>query len=321
MAFQQDIMSYAQQIQAAAIRRAYQNHEAYPATPPKGGAVGNGRPMHPYENGVEQYYANIPSLFQPFSLLPDPVAYNPMVDGLRQAMGILRVNADTKNPVDPNDQLGLAGPEFGRLASGSSILSSWNGSAAVAFKGNFLGPFNSYTQNQFVLLAVLKSAVEAHQAMWKGARDDITKIAQGTLDALENYGGCNQNTLVMTFTVLSLIASIVGAPLGELPAVGVAAIGAAFSMAATATPLVVPGSDQQSVSGDTAAQITDNMHTLMNGLTRRISQAQDAISQNIDSTISAVVDNRSTYFEAPRPALADMSTTQAETDQGLGVPG
>jgi uncharacterized protein YukE len=86
-------------------------------------------------------------------------------------MGMLRVNADTQDPVDKDSsELATARPEFDILGQSGSVLSSWNGDAAQAFKNNFLAPFPAYTQNDFLLLAMLKSSLEAHQALFKSAR-------------------------------------------------------------------------------------------------------------------------------------------------------
>lgn len=311
MGFQQDVMQYAQQIQSTAIQRAYTHHEAYPATSPKGGGPGTNQPQPPYDHGgVEAYYADIPSLFQPFSVLPDPADYQAMVDTLDQALGLLRVSADVQNPIDANDQLTVAHPEIAKLTGEGDLMPNWNGTAASAFKSNFLQPFPTFTQNQFLVTAILKSAVEAHQAMWQGARADIITIARTTLDSLDNYG-CGQNSWIITFTILAGIASIASAGLPEGIAMGIAAIGAAASMVTTAVPMVAKDSDKQTYSGETAAQITDAMKSAIGGLYQRIALAQGTIGDTLQTTVDGVAQNQYVYFEARRPSVADTPITQS----------
>lgn len=311
MGFEQQIMQYAQQIQTAAIGRAHDEHSPGRHNVPV---------QEEYPDGIEQYYADIPSQFTPFSELPDPAAYDSMVDSLRQALGLLRVNADTNDPIDPNDQLAVAQPAFATLAGAGNVMSSWDGAAAVAFKNNFLSPFPVFTQNQFLLIAILKASIEAQQKLWAGARNDITTIAQTTLDALDNVS-CTQNAWVITFTMLSSIASIVGVPLEGAAAVTFAIVGAVASMAATATPMVDPGTDRQQFSGENAKQITNAMDSAMMALYEKISAGQEKMNDALIAAIDFVHVNRSAHFEAPRPLVADMSTSQEYSDQGLGVPG
>ena len=315
--FAQQVTQYASEIQSAAIQAARKHNEEYVQDTDTGG--NSGQLASPYQNGgLEQYYADIPSLFQPFSRLPDPAGYQPLIDTLETAMGLLRVNAQVEG-IDLNDKnLGLAGPEFQSLAGGASTLANWNGVAAQNFKIGYLSPFPSYTQNQFILIAVLRSAVEAQQRMWTEARKNILDIAAQTLNALDNYGySCGpQSTMLIAFSVLTAIVSVaaavptVGASLPAAP-LYLTAIGALGSLAGTVTPLVTPPDQQPATTGETAAQITDTMKAALNTLSQKISTGQDTMNSYLAADISTVATARSKYFDAPRPAVAD---------QGPGAP-
>jgi len=88
-----------------------------------------------------------------------------------------------------------------------TTLDDWTGTAALAFKQKFLDPFPAVARNQFILVAVLKAGLEAHQSMWHSARADIDNVAHTTIDALDNTGGwSDKNQWNFTFTVLASVA-------------------------------------------------------------------------------------------------------------------
>lgn len=311
MAFSDDITSLGQQIQQAAISRAYNNHEAYSHD---GYAQPDGVLQPPYTSAgsVEAYYADIPGYFQPWSQLPDPTSFDQLIADLHQAMGLLRVDADFTNPVEPGDDLGLARQEFQALMDGDP-MPDWTGDAAIEFKDNVLDHLRADTENQAVLIAVLKSSAEAQRRIWVEARDNITKIANSALSALDNTG-CNQNGWIMTFTVLSAVASIAAVPLTGGASLAVTAIGAVGSIAAAAVPLVPSGSDTQTYTGTTAAAITSSMEQAMTDLNNRVYQGLGSISSALDAALSTLLDNRYQAFEAARPKLADSGSGLATTN-------
>jgi hypothetical protein len=124
----------------------------------------------------------------------------------------------------------------------------------MQFKQKFLDPFPAISANQFILTAILKAALEAHQAMWAKTRDDIDKIAHATMDAFDNKC-CDKNTWNVTFTVLSSIGATAAAVL-TVATGGVAAlltlqvIGAAAQVGAVLPPDNVP--DSPKGGGETA---------------------------------------------------------------------
>lgn len=313
VAFSDDITNLAQQIQQAAISRAYNNHEAYSTntyTRPANTLL----PPYDSAGGVEAYYADIPARYQPWSQLPDPTLFDPVVADLLQAMGLLRVDASFTNPVDPGDDLGLARQEFQALMDGDP-MPDWTGDAAIEFKDNVLTHLKADTENQAVLIAVLKSAAEAQRKIWQQARADITTIGTQTLNALSNTG-CSQNGWVMTFTVLAAVAAIAAVPLsgGTSAVFAITAIGAVGSIAAAAVPMVPSGSDTQTYSGTTAATIVSAMEQAMTDHNNRINQALGSVSSALNSALSTLLDNRYQAFESARPKLADSNTGLAPSN-------
>jgi hypothetical protein len=146
----------------------------------------------------------IEPLFKPFSRIPDPAGYQPVIDGLSAAMHDLSGGHIDQDPIDKNPY--LANPTLEKIHTASDYLQDWSGQAAMLFKQKFLDPFPAISANQFILTAILKAALEAHQAMWAKTRDDIDKIAHATMDAFDNKC-CDKNTWNVTFTVLSSIGA------------------------------------------------------------------------------------------------------------------
>jgi hypothetical protein len=298
--FERIVRRYAEDIKAAAIKRAWECHEVQNDSPMTG-------PMRKYpygEKAPEEYFADVPSLFDSFVTLPDSLGFDPMIESLGRALSLLRVNAASAIDVDGADHLAAAREEFAQLSMSGAIMTDWHGSAADVFKNDFLHPFSTYTQNQSLLIAALKSSAAAQQAVWENARTDILDIAKGALDAL-NWRGSPQNELVMVFTILSAIASLVDVPIAGA-AVCMDIVGAASSIASAAVPMVVPGSDEISMARDSAAKIIDSLKFALDGARDRIEQAQQHISETLFRTNTTIGrDDVHKHLIARRPAMAD----------------
>lgn len=251
--------------------------------------------------GVDGYFAQIAGLFRPFSQMPDPVRYQPMIDDFRRVLSVLSHGVDNHDPINRRD-IYPANPTLAEMTTASDYLEDWTGAAAMLFKQNFLDPFPAIARNQFILTSVLKSALDAHQAMWAGARTDIDNVAHETIDALDNAGGCKKNAWTFSFTVLASVAAV-GAAVTSVATAGatlpvtITAVGAAAQVAAAAPP------SQQGASGETALQITNAMKTAMDRITREISEVEATISEALRSTSQLVEGNRG-LFVAARPLLA-----------------
>jgi hypothetical protein len=299
----EQLMEHAVVIQQKAILHAVQHHEADPEY---------GR------NGVEGYYQNVPDLFRPFADMPDPAAYQPMIDSLRSVLNGLSNGDNNGDPIDTKDTY-LANPALTKITTAGDYLDDWTGKAALAFKQKFLDPFPSVCRNQFILVAVLKAGLEAHQAVWHSARTDIDNVAHTTIDALDNTGGwSDKNQWNFTFTVLSSVAAVATVPLdvasdGLTTPLTVTAIGAASQVAAAAPPSELP--DQN--SGETAIQITNSMKAAMDRIVKDIHTTELKIASALAEMNQMVAANKA-YFVAPRPTLASLHGSAETSAAGLG---
>ena len=251
---------------------------------------------------VKEHFG-ITDAFRPWSLLPDPAAFQPVTDSLLQAMGMLRVDAEFSNPVDPSDQFGMARQEFQALVN-TDPINNWSGATADGFRTKFLDHFKANTENEAIMIAVLKAAAEAQRAVWVSARSDVTAIGQKTLAALQN-DGCDQSSWVMAFSVLAGIASIAAVPLtggASLAGYAVTAIGAVGSIATNAIPLA-EGSDSMSYSGSSLAGAIAAMKSAMAGLQQRVESAQVAIDLSLTANLVFLETEMQSLFQMAKPTL------------------
>lgn len=296
-------MAHASEIKFLAIKRALDEHETEPEYA---------------RQGVDGYYQQvIEPLFKPFSRVPDPAGYQPMIDDLSAAMHDLSGGHIDQDPIDKNPY--LANPTLEKIHTASDYLQDWSGQAAMQFKQKFLDPFPAISANQFILTAILKAALEAHQAMWSKTRDDIDKIAHATMDAFDNKC-CDKNTWNVTFTVLSSIGATAAAILtvateGAAAPLALQVIGAAAQVGAVLPPENVP--DPPKGGGETALQIINSMKTAIDQLTQAVAGQEAQVAKHI-AAVTTLVGSNPSYFVSARPALASVPEGEITGSAGLG---
>ena len=301
-------MELANEIQSKAVMHAFNNQEDDPAYA---------------RDGIDGYYANLPQLFTPFADMPDPAAYQPMIEDLRTVLKKLSNGDDNSDPIDHVDNIYLANPAMSKIATASDYLGEWTGQAATAFKQNFLDPFPAVCRNQFIVVAVLKAGLEAHQSMWQSARNDIENVAKTTADALDNAGSgwSDKNDWTFTFTVLASVTAVAAVALtpvtdGLTAPLAVTTVGAASQVAAAAPPPEIPDKN----SGETAIQITNAMKAAMDKIVNDIHTVERKIASALN-TVTGTVSGNNGYFVAPRPRLADVHGSAETGASGLGTAG
>jgi hypothetical protein len=273
---------------------------------------GQGIPPPVDYDAIERKYADIEQLFDPFSKLPNPAHYDSMVDDLRAAMGDLSAGQLTADPI--TSQPFTANPKLDKMTTAGGYLQDWSGEAAMKFKEDFVDTFKSISNNQFVLLATMKGALDAHRAMWASARKDIDDIAHNTKSALDNAGGCGKNQWSFAFSVLSAVVAIGGVcATGGGAAIPLAAVGAA----ASAGGATVAGIN---ASGDSAETIVNSMRQAIQQLTQHIGEVEAQIEDSVHR-ITDTVNGHKSLFVAARPQLDGMSDGELTSDRGMGKPG
>jgi hypothetical protein len=266
---------------------------------------------NPDPDAIRRSYAFIEAMFEPFSRLPDPAGYDPLIADLNAAMA--KVNTGSVNNTELSSDVSFVNPHLDKMTTDGGYLQGWTGDAAMAFKANFVDTFRSISGNQFTVLSILKGILQAHREVWLRARADIDKIAENTKNALDNAGGCGKNQWSFEFSVLSAVSAIGGVVVAVATGgvVPLAAIGALASVGGA-------GVAGLTASGDSAEAIINSMKQGIDELTRHIQDVEtQQIAQKVRALTEAVHGNKDKIVSA-RPNLAGMNDRDLVGDGGMG---
>jgi hypothetical protein len=257
-------------------------------------------------------FSDVPGLFQPFTNLPDPSSFVPLIDDLDRAVGNLAWGQATEDPIHHLNY--PANPVLDKMAGAESYIENWTGKAAMDFKANFLDPFPSIEHNQFMLAAVLKAALAAHQALWQSARKNIDDIAHGTLEALDTMDDCGRNEWPIAWTVVACVAGALAAPLTGGGSLALTAVSTAAWVTAANPPKSAPTT---TYGGETAEVVIQHMREAITHLTQDIQHTEQVISSALSNNHAIVCENRS-LFVAARPALAGATAATVTGPDQMG---
>jgi hypothetical protein len=257
-------------------------------------------------------YQGVAEMFTPFLGMPDPGKFNPMIDYLSKAMSTLASGEKGNDPVYKLDV--TANTDLEGMTTVSKAVQDWRGSAATAFRQNFVEPFPAITTNQFALVATLKGAIDAEQALWKAARtsvDDIAHKAQAALDVMNDCSPKDQTALLTVASSVFAVAAVV--------TTGGAAIALTVAGATAQAVGGIPREDPEKVefSGKTPDAIISQVQGALNKLKAQIDTKERDIANAMSTSSSYLASNRATFVSA-RPSLADANAKTITGPTGLG---
>jgi len=174
---------------------------------------------------------------------PDPERVAEMLNSLRYITG----NFD--NYVED--------PAIGYLSQVSTNIDDWYGTAAEAFRLNFLGPLTQVRHNQMALVAEMSKALEGYHTLLVESRRKIIEIGDQMIAALNALPAGGTPAAVM-FSIAALVVGVLAALYGGGPVLTVplAILGNAFSLGAdSAGEVLVGGQNVQSVLDSMASAI------------------------------------------------------------------
>ncbi|GAB3546840.1 hypothetical protein J2S53_003147 [Actinopolyspora lacussalsi] len=296
-----ELMSKAKEIEEGAVDAEYRQLAQY-----------GGRPD--YGRIKEKYQDCATPLFEPFTRIPDPGNYQGIIDQLHGAMSSLSNGAQMRDPIS-GDSIG-ANEDLRSIETAADDLNDWSGRAAHAFKANFLDPFPAIASNQFLVLGIMKGAVEADQEVWEKTRKDIEKIADDTLAGLDNVASCGKSDISFTLSVAGAVAAIGAIPFTGGASVAFAAVGAASAVGGAAQK----GYEVVKKSGGSAEQVINSMKETIGEATTYIRKEQGKITKALNDYAGEVDrQNKSdSPFVSARPKLAGMSGSVLTSDKGVG---
>ncbi|MFI6170777.1 hypothetical protein ACIBCN_28610 [Nocardia sp. NPDC051052] len=265
---------------------------------------------------ITRYFAFIEPLFEPFSRLPDPDKYNPLIADLTAAMQ--KVMTQSTPITKLSEDVRFVGTNLDKITTDGAYLHDWTGEAATAFKANFLDTFKTISGNQFTALSMMKGVLQAHQEMWRKARTDIDNIAHHTLDAFDHAHGCSKADVSFEFSVLSAV----GTALGAIITVGTGGATAPIVAIGAAAAIGNAGLAGKATSdANTCDSIINSMKQAIADLTKYIQEVETQQMANRVRALIEVMHGNKGLLVAARPRLAGMSDRELIGDDGIGHTG
>ena len=261
---------------------------------------------------VEGQFSGTAGMFAPFLTMPDPGQFNPMLGYLSSAMNTLSSGQGSEDPV--NKTVITANPAMEGMTTVGKNVQDWRGAAATAFEQNFVEPFPAITANQFALVATLKGAIEAEQALWEECRKNVDDIAHKAIKALEVMDECSPDEQVCLLTVASSVFAVAAVLTTGGAAIALTVAGAA-AQAASGVPMDDPPKVQ--FDGQTPEDILKQVQDALNQLAEVTNSKEKLVAGAMTSSASTLAANKS-RFVSPRPALADATATTVTSPAGLG---
>ncbi|MBX6354730.1 MAG: hypothetical protein IRZ05_02615 [Micromonosporaceae bacterium] len=273
---------------------------------------------------IELEVADIPGLFAPFAVIPDPALYHRMIEAMDQAIGRLSPGTWQETGEQPSLTDGYdANSDLAVMSSTASWLAKWSGYAAREFKTKFIDPFPYILHNQARLARVVRDALDAQQAVCRKGRQDIDDMAHKVLNALHGMGTpAGGGDLSFVFTAVGAVLSFSASAASGAAAVGLTAVASAASIAAQksggrpgASSLENPLEVQYRALD--IESIMDALRAGVGNLKKIILEQEDAIASAMKASLEHVRANRKD-FVAPRPKLANATAATVGSRDFLG---
>ncbi|GLY32498.1 hypothetical protein [Kineosporia sp. NBRC 101731] len=255
----------------------------------------------------------VAELFEPFYRMPDPAELRVLRGWVASAAA--KLNHDGAEISVDSGFVG-SNPQLGKMDAIASLISDWDGFAAMEFHENFLGHWPHVTANQFSIALALVGMVEAEAALWEQARLDVCDIAHAAQTAMDAVGDCRAEDVQFTLNVFSSIFSLstLVVPQAEMALTLVGEVAAV----AGATP--VGDKKEGKFTGQSPEEIIDEIRASLDELTRRINASEDKVRESADYALGILATHQD-KFTSPRPALADGTRANIKDDNdGFGRP-
>jgi hypothetical protein len=195
----------------------------------------------------------------------------------------------------------LADPARGYIDDVASYITDWYGTAAEAFRVNFLNPYPEIRQNQIALVRELALAVEGYQAIVNETRAQVVAIAYQARAAINSLGTPMPVVLSVAAAVVGVIAAVATAPAtvigisGALVAGGLAMLGGGLSVTGTIAG-ETPIPSEAIIQGGTVEEVVSSMYSALTLL------RQDRT--NAETKLVAVLEHDLALVEAARTLAA-----------------
>ncbi|GIH04928.1 hypothetical protein Rhe02_29950 [Rhizocola hellebori] len=162
----------------------------------------------------------------------------------------------------------LADPARGYIDDVASYITDWYGTAAEAFRINFLNPYPEIRQNQIALVRELALAIEGYQAIVEETRAKVVAIANQGCAALNSIGTPLPVVLSVAAAFVGVVAAVATAPAtiigvsGALIAGGLAMLGGGLSVAG-AVAGETPTPSEAIIQGGNVEEVVSSIYSAL----------------------------------------------------------
>jgi hypothetical protein len=251
-------------------------------------------------------FADIPQVFQPYTEIPKPESFDPMINAMGSVLDKLSTGEVADDPVKHVSY--PANVNLTKVPGVTDAIEDWTGEAARSFKRFFVDPFPAIAKNQFLVARVVGAALDSEKDLWARAQKNIDEIAHKTLEALDKMHDCGKNDWNVAFTVAGALAALAGV---------VATGGADLPFAIAEFTATTGGAAVSTYSGETADTVIHSMRQSISDLTDKINETEYRIWKAADATRSAVQQDRKRYV-SDRPELADANAGNVKNPKYMG---
>lgn len=252
----------------------------------------------------EDYLAEIPGIFRYFTER-EPEDVDGLVEGLKAV------------------SVTLGSEVTGRVDTVKGDLGDWTGSGAEAFGLYFLSPFEVMRQNQAHVVAELIITARAVREIIVRSREDILRLGNQTLSALEGLDDGDKNRMGKGAATVLAVAGAIVAVAATATGVGAPA-GATIFMAVLGGGLSTGAAAWQdfgaySVGGSSVADVLGSMNEAAQKLFAAIEAEEkhlgDCLRQDADTVAKALTPGNA-YSLVPRQVEAVSSPDPATFHPG-----
>lgn len=272
---------------------------------------------------LEEKYRWIPDLFEPYTRLPDPAGFDPLIASMEQVMRSLGM------PNVRGGELELGGTGIGLIGQASTEISEWVGDAAGSFT-LFASHYQGIARNQVALADVLRRAMKANKRIFERTRTDIYDVAAKTEVALKGSGTFGGADLEATLSIISAVAGLASAV-----ATGGATLPLAFAVAGAGTGVgaAIAGHEDDKkkkglhIGGHTVDTVLESMVNATSDVRAAIDEEERKIVRILRDNHDVVADakkfdpknkrNGAKLIVAPRPKTADLERRRVRTRYGM----
>lgn len=195
---------------------------------------------------------------------------------------------------------GLGSPVTEGMDTAKSKLGEerWRGRAAEEVRASFLEPFPKQNVAHLELVVAVGAGLAAYRKIWEQARVDLVKIADSTLDALDNLdtdGGGGLSAMQIVAGVTGVLAAAAGiaatiATGGAAAPMALGIISGSLSLISGAASLAeAAGEDPKvAIQGDSVEDIMDSMTDATGKLWETMTRTEKALADAIRADVGAV---------------------------------